>query len=331
MTSHRGGQQSYPAGCRRLFAALLAVFLAAPTAAAQDATATEEVVVTGERAGPELWRVTKGDHTLWLLGVLDPLPRRMTWRSAKVDAIVARSERVLPARASVKVDSGFFAMIGLYFDWHRTERLPGDASLRSVLAPALYARYEVLRRRFHVSDSVDGLRPLVAARRLYEAALSSSGLVAEGDVETAVLKTARQHRVAIDQQVIEIADPKSLLAELRAIPVEGELPCFEATVTVLERDLPALRERATAWALGDVDTLRRTPLAEQSAACWDALGLSPRLKRMVDDALARREAAVLNALETSHIALALVPVDRLLQAGGVLDRLREQGYAVEGP
>ncbi|MBS0374486.1 MAG: TraB/GumN family protein [Proteobacteria bacterium] len=310
---------------------MLALVVAAPSAFAQDVAATEEVVVTGERAGPELWRVTHGEHTLWLLGVLDPLPRRMTWRSAKVDNVVAQSERVLPARATVKVDSGFFAMIGLYFDWHRTERLPGDASLRSVLAPALYARYETLRRRFHVSDSADHLRPLVAARRLYEAALSISGLAAEGDVETAVIRTAKQHHVAIDEQVIAIQDPKGLLAELRAIPVEGELPCFEATVTVLERDLPALRERATAWALGDVETLRRTPLAEQSAACWDALDLSPRLRRLVDDALARREAAVLNALEVNRVALALVPVDRLLQPGGVLDRLREHGYTVEGP
>lgn len=329
------GPQSIPATRRASVTAMLTVLVAVLVnvsfAAAQDAASTEEVVVTGERAGPELWRVTKDDHTLWLLGVLDPLPKRMTWRSAKVDSIVAHAERVLPSRVSVKVDSGFFAMIGLYFDWHRTERLPGDATLPSVLEPALYARFEALRRRFRVSDSVNRLRPLVAARRLYEAALSTSGLVAEGDVETAVLKTAKQHQVAIDQQVVEIADPKGLLAELRAIPVEGELPCFEATVSVLERDLPALRERATAWALGDVETLRRTPLAEQNAACWDALGLSPRLKRTVDEAIARREATVLNALEVNRTALALVPVDRLLRAGGVLDRLREQGYTVEGP
>ncbi|HEV7491247.1 MAG TPA: hypothetical protein VGO25_10600, partial [Rhodanobacteraceae bacterium] len=67
-------------------------------AKAQSAPATTDnaaqlptVVVTGEQPGPGLWKVTSGDHVLWILGTLSPLPKKMTWRSGEVEAIVARS------------------------------------------------------------------------------------------------------------------------------------------------------------------------------------------------------------------------------------------------
>jgi len=47
--------------------------------AATDAVPTEtvqEIEVTGERAGPRLWRVAKGDHVLWLLGRWTRCPAR---------------------------------------------------------------------------------------------------------------------------------------------------------------------------------------------------------------------------------------------------------------
>jgi hypothetical protein len=44
---------------------------------AEQSLPPQEVEVTGERPGPRLWRVSKADHVIWLLGTLDPLPRRM--------------------------------------------------------------------------------------------------------------------------------------------------------------------------------------------------------------------------------------------------------------
>src|ERR1700723_964152 len=54
-----------------------------------------EVDVVGEQPGPGLWKVSKGDHVLWLLGTLDHLPRRMTWRSSEVEAALSQSQELL--------------------------------------------------------------------------------------------------------------------------------------------------------------------------------------------------------------------------------------------
>src|SRR5690606_25231570 len=42
----------------------------------------ETIVVTGEVAGPGLWKVRKGEHVLYVMATLAPLARRMQWDSA---------------------------------------------------------------------------------------------------------------------------------------------------------------------------------------------------------------------------------------------------------
>ena len=48
----------------------------------------EEVVVVGKRPGPPLWKVTNGEHTLFILGPLEPLPKSLEWDSESVAWII---------------------------------------------------------------------------------------------------------------------------------------------------------------------------------------------------------------------------------------------------
>ncbi|MFM7708633.1 MAG: hypothetical protein ACKO9D_11560, partial [Gammaproteobacteria bacterium] len=66
----------------------------------------EEVVVAGERAGPGLWKVRKGEHTLYLLATITPSPKKLEWRSREVETVLARAQAFVPARADVDVDIG---------------------------------------------------------------------------------------------------------------------------------------------------------------------------------------------------------------------------------
>ena len=65
--------------------ALQAAVDPAPAAATTTATVAEEVIeevtIIGEAAGPGLWKIRNGDNTLYILGTLSPLPKKMTWRS----------------------------------------------------------------------------------------------------------------------------------------------------------------------------------------------------------------------------------------------------------
>ena len=44
-----------------------------------EAKLIEEVVVTGIRPGPPLWKVKHEDHVLWVFGTVTPIPKRMEW------------------------------------------------------------------------------------------------------------------------------------------------------------------------------------------------------------------------------------------------------------
>ncbi|MFM2288566.1 MAG: hypothetical protein RL684_1709 [Pseudomonadota bacterium] len=298
---------------------------------AQPAAPIDEITVVGERPGPGLWKATRDGHTLWLMGLLDPLPKRMTWRSAQVERVIAGTQLVQPAGTSVKADAGPIALVGLYFRVRRAQRLPDGQTLAAVLPSAQYNRLQVLRRKYAPGLQVDGLRPIVAAQRLYEEALSASGLRGDRDVEKSVLHLARAHGVPVEENVLRLEDPKGLLDDLDHIPQEAELRCLDVTLTRIESDLPALRERATAWAVGDVAALRRLRQSEQRSACWEAVGLSPRLRALIDAQRARRVQRLDAARVTHASTLALLPVDQLLAPDGVLETLRRMGYEVEEP
>jgi uncharacterized protein YbaP (TraB family) len=317
----------------RQAAVLLAALAATQPAhcATPMADAIEEVTINGERPGPEMWKVTKDGHVLWLLGTLETLPKRMTWHSAKVDEVIAQSQLVIPASTTVKADAGPFALVGLYFNWRRTERLADKQHLADVVPAPLFQRFEALRRRYAPRESMDTLRPMVAAQQLFRKALADSGLRNGREVEKAVLEKARARRVRVQENLVRIEDPKGLLAELRDVPVSAELPCFEITIARLEHDLPALRERAAAWAVGDIEALRRLRAVQERAACWDAIELSPRLHGLVDGERGRRINVAQQALASNTSTLALVPIDELLAPDGVLALFRRQGYMVEGP
>jgi hypothetical protein len=54
-----------------------------------DEPPMEVVLVTGEQPGPALWKVLSGDHVLWILGEVLPVPRKMKWRSKRFERVLA--------------------------------------------------------------------------------------------------------------------------------------------------------------------------------------------------------------------------------------------------
>ena len=87
-----------------------------------DATTLDTVMVTGEQPGPGMWKVTNGDHVLWILATAYPLPKKMVWQSKQVDDTIAQSQEVI-ANVAGKLDISFF---------HKVTLLP--AAIRSARA-----------------------------------------------------------------------------------------------------------------------------------------------------------------------------------------------------
>jgi uncharacterized protein YbaP (TraB family) len=305
---------------------------AGPAADASSPELVQEVEVTGERAGPRLWRVAKGDHVLWLLGTLDPLPRKMTWKSREVEAVLGEVQGVVPTNPSVSVHANPFTWVRLYFQWRGVQVIDKDGQLKDVLPATLYARVKALIGRYDSGDHrIERLKPVFAALRLYRQALDSARLAPGNQAEATVLKLARARKVPIRQSKLKIDDPRDLVTQLGQIPQDAQVGCLEAVVERLETGMGAMQEEARAWSLGDVAALRQLMVPKTIDVCTAAVSSSSRTRQLIDDSNADWNREVELALVNNRSTLALKPIHDLLGPHGVLAAFKARGYEVEGP
>lgn len=312
---------------------------AASPAPAEPAT-LEAVVVTGTHPGPGLWQVRNdAGHVLWIMGTISPLPKRIDWEPRELDLLVQRAGRVLAGPgASVDADIGFFGRLGLVPAAMRARNDPDGRPLSEVLPPDLYARWEVQKALYMGRDrGVERRRPLLAAGELMDEALDDLDLRRDNLAWERVRRQARRHDVEIvtPRVSVRIEDPREALREFAASTLEDEA-CMRATLARLETDTRAMRMRANAWAVGDLQTLREMPFESELRVCALALLESEALRRRGLTDLPQR--AISTWLEAAEAALTEVPstvavidMQVLLADDGVLPALRERGYTVLAP
>ncbi len=325
--------------CRCLALVLCAAFLVNLPARADDAL--EEVLVTGQQPGPGLWRVTRaGDphgHVLWILGNYSPLPKKMKWRSDELATVLAASQSVL-APVSVSASAGPLGGVTLLPSLIGVRSNPDDKRLQEVVPADLYARWLPLKARYlGRNDGVEAWRPVFAAQELYRAALKKNDLVPYDGVWPAVRKLAREARVPITEPAIELKVKKARAAikEFKATPF-ADVECFSRTLQRLESDLELMRERANAWAVGDVARLRRLVPVERASACIGVLLESSFMQqRGFGDVRERARdawvAAAEKSLANNESTVAVLSVDEILKPGGYVAQLKDRGYVVTDP
>src|SRR5882757_7638682 len=236
----------------------------------------EEILVVGEQPGPAMWRVTKGDHTLWILATLEPLPKDMLWHSKSVDERVAASQLVLaPPELSAHV--GFFRSMTLVPSLLRARHAPNGETLEQSLPHDLYMRWLALRVKYLGNGDDEKLRPLLAAADLYRRAINQVGLTHDSHVWQRIEATARAKHVPVQPVSLEVRidSPKQYVRDLNAIPTTGEIDCLQSTVGLLETQLPAMRTRANLWSIGDIEKLRGLLRPEAAETCAGAVLVVP--------------------------------------------------------
>ncbi len=297
-----------------------------------EALPLQEVVVEGEREGPRMWKVHKGDHTLWILGTISPLPKRMVWQPDAVRAVLQQTQEVIPAWPSYGIGANPITALRVYIEWRRLQKPPDHEPLSQSLPPPLYARVNALKMRYAPKDDkIEQMRPMMAARELLTKVFDASGLALHNEVQQSVLDLARAQGVRVHQDKIKIEDPVDVLKDVGATPLDREVACLEAVVTLLETDVGTMKARASAWALGDVDALRRLPPTEDRTACIAAVSSSERVRALIARAQDNWLIATEDSLNRNRGTLAVQSMDRLLGEHGALATLRARGYTVEGP
>lgn len=297
------------------------------------------LVVTGVQPGPGLWKVSKGEHVLWVLGTLSPLPRGIQWDSSAVAQALAQSQEVLSSPSvEIKSNTGFFGRLALIPTAFKARKNPDGRKLQQVVGERDYARWQVLKSRYVGGDrGIEQWRPVFAALELYDKAIRKSGMRRGGVVEPVVEKLARQYKLkTVEPEVrITIDNPKQALREFAATSLDDR-ECFTRTLDRIEGDLGTMVVRANAWSIGDVQTLREQPFSNQFTACSAAFtGAALARKHGIADLSQRIErtwiAAAEAALARNRSTFATLPIAELLKPDGYLAKLQARGYEVEAP
>ena len=332
-----------------LSALLLAVAMVT-VADAQIAEAPEVIVVTGRLPGPPLWRVSKGDHVLWIFAVLDTVPNEMEWAPTRVAAVIDKTEAYLPlpnvtfAFSPLLLLNPVNVVRGLRLQKKLTHN-PDGRRLQDVLPPPLAQRFAVLQAmHFPEDEAFDDLRPAEAANRmttlvLRQAGLNESPTVVTRPLERLLLGRHDLHRFNT-QFDYELSGGYGSLAERAEAMVDSISPlreqeCFAWKLHKLEVDVDAMKQRANAWAQGDVAAFRELPRKNTVDDPCFTLMMGTSEENTLLDAVTRSQQQWISLAEEAMaryaVTLAVLDIDDVLSENGLLAQLKARGYAVREP
>ena len=301
-----------------------------PAAAATTAPSPDqlqELVVTGERTGPGLWHVHKGAAHVWILGSISPLPRDITWRSSQVERLLASTNQVLVPKP---FEIGIVHILWLLITERSVLMVRGGKRLKDVMPPDLYARFAKDRARFTSdTDKWERFRPIIASAFLEREAFHSVGLSARLDLGAAMRALAKKQNVRVEE--VKIAGVGDVLDALKTMPPATENTCVDASLVTIESGLPQLIARARSWATGDIEGIVSHPEPAQVDACVKALDSGAASGDLIGRIRQTWLQALVKSLDSAGTTIAVVNMDLLLENGGLLDELRQRGYAVDPP
>jgi uncharacterized protein YbaP (TraB family) len=303
---------------------LMALLLAAPV---RGQAQLDEIVVTGERAGPSMWHVHRADAHVYILGSMTPLPRGITWRSRQVEETLGVTRQVLVQKPfEISMTRILWVLItdrGVLLQTH-------GRHLKDALPPPLYERFDAQRRRYTDDPKKwEHYRPIVAAAFLQREAFHRVGLSLRLDLGAAVRKLAKDQQVRVEE--VKMAGTGDMLEALKDLPPAVENICVEASLVSIESAMPRYLERAQAWVDGNIEKLQTLPLPQEVDACRSALDVGHGSSDLITRMRRSWVEALEKSLQSRGTTLAVVNFDLLLEKGGVLDQLRAAGFTVDPP
>jgi hypothetical protein len=294
-----------------------------------DESGMEVVLVLGQQPGPGLWKVSSGEHVMWILGEISPYPRKAKWTSKRFENLLGNSQELL-------LDfSGYWRAD--HTDTRRlamAEMLPNGVKLKDVISPELNKKFQATARRFDARD-LDELYPFAATNRLVVSAMDSMDMKAFSARFTAEQLARKRHL-------------KTTYFSAQELPFEDRLKnwqqasnaiCLERLLATIGDGGTGVRRLANAWSVGDIAALRQlVPLYSFSRDGFRAGECAAAMhggERQAADYKRRRTRAWLNqakrALRTNARTMAVVPMSELFSPDGYLAALRAAGYEIEEP
>jgi uncharacterized protein YbaP (TraB family) len=304
-----------------------ALFLAPASAApplppVQD-WSVETVVVTAHVPGPAFWHIAKGKSEIFILGEVQPLPGNLKWDSRRLEQILTGANALLlPPRGNIGMVEGLWFLI-----WNGDLlRLPDGQQLESALPSSLRGRFVAARNAIgRDADRYATDKPSVAGFRL------------EGDFIKARSYSLVEPAAAIEHLAERLAIPTRHIANYPALDVVKEVPtlnmagnlrCLSDALDDIATMSAHAAPAAQAWADGDLDAIK-AHYSEPKAL--DCLGQSASFNKLWERSVADSVHAIDTALAEPGKTVAVISIGDLLRKNGVIDRLKAQGFTIEGP
>jgi uncharacterized protein YbaP (TraB family) len=327
------------------FVPLLCLFFLAVPAWAQSEPAPEpagddvgeKILVVGQRPGPGLWKISKGDHVMWVFGAYSPLPAKMEWRAHEVEAVLSQAQEFLDPPAT-GISVGFGAMTALPF-MMGVKNNPDGAQLKDVVPADLYARWLALKAKYiGENDDIESERPMFASDELFRKALAHAGLSGNTGIDKKLYAIAKKYNVRTTRtgMTAKIDSPVKTIRAFKKSTL-NDLACFSRTIERLETDLDAMRVRANAWAIGDIGVIEKLKFADRDEACAEAVmtsvvaDLQPEIRTLKARVRESWLAAAEKALAANKSTFAMLSMKEVLDPNGLVAQMQARGYTVEKP
>lgn len=279
------------------------------------------VVVTARRPGPALWRVTKGDAELVILGVVGPVPEHLAWDTVRVEKALTGAHELL-LRPVMTVGLGdlfsFFAVA-------RRLRAEPDHTLERELSPAEHARWTAACQTIGREPACFNGWKLNAAGLQILAGYNRRAGLSSAEPERTVVRLARARKVPVRRVT------STGLDLLRALPETSPArahACFDGALDQLDHEREHAEPAARAWTVGDLQQVRRHYTRAMTADCYPEKQI---VQAQRTQALAEQLAALQAALSRPGRTVAVMELGDLLSPDGLLQRLRGDGVRISEP
>ena len=236
---------------------------------------TEEIIISGRRPGPPLWRLENGENTLWVFAIVSPMPKSFEWESSSIDYIISESEEYIPAPSRTLSLSIFnpIKAIGALRKFKKVQRIPNKQTLADILPAEDYKKFQRLKELYaRKSKKIEKLTPLFAVLDLYDGAKRKHSLIETHKISRTIDKAAKKNKLKITKiKVNEKVDTKKFFATITGLSDATHLNCLRKGLDSLDGDIDALVQRATLWADGDADALVVSDQARSKVSCLEEL------------------------------------------------------------
>ncbi len=284
-------------------------------------TVVQELDVVKHLPGPALWRVTRGDSEVIILGSLQPLPHLLVWDTTRmVNALDGATALLLPPEPKF----GVLDSVSLFFNRGQFE-LHGE-TLDQALPAEERARYAHVLALIHAKpDKYEHLKPAVAGGFLIGDWRRAAGLSDAKPIST-VEKLAQADHVPIRH--IGDFDAAPFAKIVAQMSPSANLACFDAAMDDIDREAGRAPANAKAWANADLKAIGQSYTISVFDRC---LMQSPSVQGLLERGMAEGMQAIEQALQHPGKTVAVIDLNFLLRPNGVLDRLKARGDAITLP